>query len=76
MRFDVYGRELIVERRAGEWAVFHAASDGKRRRAEGVVIPPSVAEEEVGGYLADLLHELATESHPVVRRVDPPSIEK
>lgn len=69
MRYDVYGRELIVERRLGEWVVFHTASEGKRRRADGVVIPPTVAEEEIGDYLADLLHEFATESHPEVRRV-------
>lgn len=67
--FDVFGRRLTVERRRGAWVVYAPTSDGKRRPAEGVVIPPHVPETELAGYLADLCHEWADAEHPEVRRL-------
>ena len=69
MRFEVFGRELIVERGGGGWRAFHPG-EGKRRPAHEISIPPDVREHELEGYLADLLHELATATHPGVRRLD------
>ena len=68
MRFDVFGRELIVERSGGGWRAFHR-EEGKRHPAHHVSIPPHLGEEEIEGYLADLLHEFATPEHPDVRRL-------
>lgn len=68
MRFNVFGSELIVEWRDDGWAVFHVG-EGKRRTAHGIVIPPTVKEEALAGYLADLLHEFARPGHDEVRRL-------
>ena len=70
MRFDVYGRILGVTRARGEWRVVHLGADGKHRPAADVVIPPSVAESELSGYLADLFHESASAEKPDVVRLD------
>jgi hypothetical protein len=70
VRFDVFGRfVLLVERHGEGWRVLEVGADGKRRLFEDVVIPPHVPEDEIGTLLADLLHELA---HPgrSVRRLD------
>lgn len=68
MRFNVFGSELIVEWRDNGWAVFYAG-EGKRRPAHDLVIPPTVKEEALAGYLADLLHEFAQPWHDEVRRL-------
>lgn len=68
MRLDVFGRELIVERRGDAWEVFHPG-EGKRRVAHDVSIPPELPEDRVAEFLADLLHEFATLDHPRVRRL-------
>jgi len=69
MRFDVFGRQVVVERREGAWAVFYPGAEGKRRRADDLVIPASVREEDLARYLEDLCHEWATEESPSVRRI-------
>ena len=68
MRFDVFGRELIVERSNDGWAVFYSG-EGKRLPANNIIIPSSITEEEIAGYLEDLFHEAATPSHNDVRRL-------
>jgi hypothetical protein len=70
LRLDVFGRQVLVQRTEGGWAAFYVGLDGKRRRAYDLVIPPSLEEVEIGGYLADLCHEWATHQHPAVRRLD------
>lgn len=63
MKLDVFGKkELEVVRREGEWLAFYCGNDGKKRRAYEIVIPNSLSEQEVVGYIADLFHEWATPS--------------
>ena len=70
LRFDVFGRRVLVTRQNGRWTAFYTGDEGKRRVAVDIVIPESTAEEDVQGYLADLCHEWATNSHPDVRKLD------
>ncbi len=70
LRFDVFGRALGIARREGEWRAYYLGSDGKRREAREVVIPPSVPESELPRYLTDLFHESATPEHPEVVTLD------
>jgi hypothetical protein len=70
MRFDVFGRfVLLVERHGDGWCVLELGGDGKRRIFEDVMIPPHVGEDEVGTLLADLLHEFARPGANI-RRLD------
>ncbi|WP_175882854.1 hypothetical protein [Burkholderia sp. BCC0044] len=58
-RFNAFGRLLAVLRTEGRWAVFDLGAEGKRRPAN-LHIPPTLAADELGQYLGDLLHENAT----------------
>lgn len=69
LRFDAYGRQLIVERDGEVWRVYDRGGEGKRRPAEDLLIPPDLAAHEIERYLADQLHELATPARPDVRRI-------
>ena len=69
MHFDIYGRFSVeVIREDGAWIVYRLG-DGKRRREHELVIPSSLAADEIATYLDDLLHEGA---HPggAIRRLD------
>ena len=76
MRFDVFGRQLVVERLGDRWVAFYQGPEGKRRPADGIVIPPDLLESEIGQYLDDLCHEWATRKHPTVRRLEPQAAPK
>jgi hypothetical protein len=69
LKLDVFGRRVLVERRADAWEAFYLGSDGKRRRAEDIFIPGTIPEEELARYLADLCHEWATPRNPGVVRL-------
>ena len=69
LKFDVFGRRVLVARREGRWCAYYNGTDGKRRIASAIVIPASVSEDELRQYLADLCHEWATGSHPDVRQL-------
>lgn len=69
IRFRVFGRHIVIERRDGGWLAFYPGNDGKRRPA-GFEIPPDVADEDLGQYLADLFHEAWSPKHPDVVRSD------
>ena len=66
LRYAVYGRDLELRREGGAWAVYDLGNEGKIRPAQDVRVPPEVAPDELGVYLADLLHESATERYPGV----------
>ena len=70
MRLNAFGRELEVSRVGGRWKVFDLGNEGKKRLARDIVIPESIGESELVGYLSDLLHEHASGRHPEVRRID------
>jgi len=69
-KFNVYGREVLIERTRDHWSAYYIGADGKRRSAKDIVIPASVAEADLEQYLADLCHEWATERHPHVLLLD------
>lgn len=57
MKFDVYGRyQLEVTREQDSWVVYRIGL-GKRVLMNDLIIPSSVAPNEVASYLDDLLHE-------------------
>ena len=65
-KFDVFGKIMIVEPSTNGWQVFVLGGDGKRSLSD-VVIPDFVQEHELGQYLDDLFHELATPTNPCIR---------
>jgi hypothetical protein len=69
LKFDVFGRIVIVSRVEEAWKAYYGGSEGKRRPATDIVIPASVEEPALRQYLADLCHEWATSSHPDVRQL-------
>lgn len=59
MKFSIYGRfQLDIRRENDAWAVYRV-DPGKRVRADEIVVPPDVAEEELAVYLDDIYHEYA-----------------
>lgn len=70
LRFNVFGRIVVIERQGGSWRAYAIGNDGKRSPA-GFVVPDFVTEDELEQYLFDLFHELATPGNGDVRRVDP-----
>lgn len=60
---------MVIERVNEEWIAFYRSSEGKRRRAHDIVIPEGLEIEGVVLYIADLLHERATDKHPTVEVV-------
>lgn len=66
-KFDVFGRAVLVSRPGTRWQAYYLGNEGKRRRADDIVIPSSLSENEIRQYLADLCHEWATTAHPDVR---------
>ena len=68
LRFEVYGRQILVERTQDRWSAYYVGADGKRRQAQDIVISASVSESDLEQYLADLFHEWVTEKHPTGNR--------
>lgn len=69
-RFDVYGREVLIEQEKDHWTAYYIGTDGKRRSATDIVIPTSIEEADLAQHLSDLFHECATEERPDVCRID------
>ena len=64
LKLDVFGRSVLVERDDDAWVVFYLSGDGKRRRADDIFIPGTVAESEVERWVADLCHEMGHAAEP------------
>jgi hypothetical protein len=60
---------MLAVRSQGTWSVFYFGTDGKRRPARDVLVPPEVTESELVDYLADLCHEWGTKQHPEVKKL-------
>ena len=69
IRLLAYGKLIDVERVHGEWRAYYAGTEGKRRDARDIVIPAEIDREQVATYIADLLHERATERYPNVEEL-------
>ena len=70
LRFDVFGREVLVVESTKGWTAHYVSADGKRRPATDIVLPSELAESDIEQYLGDLCHEWATDRYPGVRRLD------
>ena len=70
LRFNVFGRELLLERREDCWLASWPGSDGKRRPAHDIRVPGDVPEAELERYLGDLCHEWASPRHRRVERLE------
>ncbi len=70
MRFSVYGRDLEIRRTGDGWRAFDIGTEGKIRPAWDVGIPAEISREELLTYLADLLHETASERCPDARPIN------
>lgn len=69
--YNVFGRHLGVKREGQHWLVFRAdLTERKFSRLYDIAIPDDLTEEEIPDWLADILHEAATECHPEVKRVE------
>jgi hypothetical protein len=66
IKLKAYGKRIDIEFTDGEWIAFYRAGDGKRMRASNLAIPPDLDRDRVVTYIADLLHESATERNPDV----------
>ena len=71
LKFDVFGRLILVTESGDGWAAFYMGAEGKKRPAGDIVIPADIRESEIERYLGDLCHEWATEQHPNVERLLP-----
>lgn len=69
LRFEVYGREVLVTGSRTGWVAFYPGAEGKRRPATDIVLPPDLPESDIERYLGDLCHEWATHRHPNPRRL-------
>ena len=70
IKFNVYGRQVLIIRTSDGWNTDYVNGQGKRRPATDIFIPDFISESEIEQYLADLCHEWATEKYPVVRRMN------
>ena len=70
MKLDVFGRIVDVIRDGNRWMAFYPGNEGKKRRAEDIVLPPELKEENIIEYIADLCHEWATPGNSEVKRLD------
>ena len=66
IRINAYGKPILIERNNEEWIAFYLSAEGKRRKARDIAIPPDLDQDGVVTYIADLLHESATDTHPDV----------
>jgi hypothetical protein len=70
LKFNVFGKQVLIAKLNGGWATYYLGSEGKRRPAIDIVVPADIQESEIEQYLDDLCHEWATEQHPDVKRLD------
>ena len=70
LRFDVFGRDVLVVEKDDGWQAFYLGNEGKRRIAKEITIPSSITQAEMTQYLDDLCHEWASDRNDRVRRVD------
>jgi len=70
LKFDLFGRQVLITASENGWAAFYLGAEGKRRPGRVIVVPAGLPESDIQQYLDDLFHEWATERHPSVKRLD------
>ncbi len=70
MIYNVFGRHLGVERKDERWLVYRVdLTEGKSSRLYDAVIPDSLSEAEILGWLEDIFHEAANAINPEVKKI-------
>jgi len=69
LRFNVFGRRVLVTESKSGWAAFYPG-EGTRIPAADIKLPPDIPESEIEQWLDDICHEWATSQHPIVERLD------
>jgi hypothetical protein len=67
-RFNVFGRLVVIKGVPGDWSAFLLGPGGARRRAD-FVVPGSLSEDDLCGYLSDLFRESASSTQLSVKRI-------
>ena len=70
LKFDVFGRDVLIVGSSSGWKAFYVGTEGKRRPAIDIVIPPGIQEYKLAEYLDDLCHEWASDRNNSVTLVD------
>ncbi len=70
LRFDVFGRRVLIAESNNGWITFYLGDDGKRRSAPDIVVPSEIPESQIAQCFDDICHEWATEHHPSVKQLD------
>ena len=70
LRFNVFGKKMLVLKGESGWQLFHDPDTGIRSRVYDVVIPSELNEHEIEIYLDDIYHEFSSDTHPKVVRLD------
>lgn len=68
LRFDVFGKEVVVMDSGAGWSAFTPGNGGILQAAE-FQVPDYVDADDLCTYLADLFHALASPGHPGVRLI-------
>jgi hypothetical protein len=68
LRFNLFGRIVLIRREGDLWQAYAVGADGKRSPA-GFVVPAFVEDAELEQFLYDLFHESATPGNGDVRRL-------
>ena len=69
IRFDVFGKFMIIERRDDRWLLLSESGTGINSPVPGVEIPSDLEEEELTQFLDDIFHEHASVENPTVIRI-------
>jgi len=69
--FNVFGRKMSVERKAGEWQLYEESDTSVRRRVYDIYIPCDITSDQLAQYLSDMYHENASEKFPSVEKRKP-----
>ncbi len=70
MKFNIFGKKIIeVVRDGGSWQAYYLGNEGKKRKAEDVLIPSELSASDIEDYLSDLFHEMATLNNNDVKKL-------
>jgi hypothetical protein len=47
LRFDIFGRRVLIAESNNGWITFYLGDDGKRRSAPDIVVPPEIPESQI-----------------------------
>lgn len=71
MKFEAYGKQIeILKESDDRWSVYYLGCEGKKRTADDIPIPTDLKEDELIGYLEDILHEWASPERNSVIRIE------